>query len=110
MFILLGPNTALGHNSVILMIEAQARYIRRCLERLRDRPLKSLEVRPDVQQRYNEWIQERLKTTVWMSGCESWYLSDSGRNTTIWPGYVFQYQWKVRRPDFSSFLEESWEL
>ena len=107
MFILLGPNTALGHNSVILMIEAQAKYIRQCLQRMRSRRLKSLEIRGDVQNQFNDWIRKRLARTVWLTGCQSWYLDESGHNSTIWPGYVYQYQWRTRRPKFHHYIEES---
>jgi cation diffusion facilitator CzcD-associated flavoprotein CzcO len=106
-FILLGPNTALGHNSVLLMIEAQAKYIRQCIVRMRDKGLKSIEVDSKAQGQFNDWVQKRIASTVWMTGCQSWYLDESGRNSTIWPGYVFQYQWRTRRPNFNHFKEEA---
>ncbi|MDF1664534.1 MAG: NAD(P)/FAD-dependent oxidoreductase, partial [Planctomycetota bacterium] len=106
MFMLLGPNTALGHNSVILMIEAQAKYIRQCLERMRRRRLKSLEVKSEAQLHFNDWVTKRLAKTIWLSGCQSWYLDENGHNSTIWPGYVYQYQWQTKRPKFHHYIEE----
>lgn len=106
MFMLLGPNTALGHNSVVLMIEAQARYVRQCLERMRRRRLKSIEVKPQAQEQFNQWVRARLSKTIWLSGCQSWYLDENGHNSTIWPGYVYQYQWRTRRPKYHHYIEE----
>lgn len=106
LFMLLGPNTALGHNSVVLMIEAQARYARLCIERLAQDKRRSIEVLPEVQRSFNARIQDRMAGTVWASGCQSWYINPSGRNDTIWPGYVWQYQWRTRHPDFRAFRFE----
>lgn len=88
LFTIVGPNTGLGHNSMIVMIEGQARYTRRAIERLRERGLRSLEVKPEVQRAYNEWVQSRNAETIWASGCKSWYLDARGKNTTLWPGFA----------------------
>lgn len=96
LFLMMGPNTGLGHNSMVFMIEAQARYAVQAIEALRDRALASLDVRPDVQHRFNEAIQRRLAGTVWNSGCNSWYLKD-GYNAAAWPGFTFEYWLRTRR-------------
>jgi cation diffusion facilitator CzcD-associated flavoprotein CzcO len=105
-FIILGPNTALGHNSVVLMIEAQVGYIKQCIARLRDKNLKSIEVQGSAQNEFNVWLRKRIASTIWLTGCASWYLDENGHNPTIWPGYVFQYQWRTRKPAFQDFNEE----
>jgi cation diffusion facilitator CzcD-associated flavoprotein CzcO len=102
-FFLLGPNTGLGHNSVVFMAESQIRYVSQCL-RLLDRA-DEIEVRADVQQRFNAEIQRKLARGVWTEGgCKSWYLDAKGVNRTIWPGFTWEY-WartkKVRADDFA---------
>ena len=92
-FILLGPNTGLGHNSVVLMIEAQVDYIIKCLKLMRDRKIAAMEVRAESQQHFAENLRDHMARTVWQSGgCRSWYQdAQTGQNTTLWPGSVIQY-------------------
>ncbi|MBN9388246.1 MAG: NAD(P)/FAD-dependent oxidoreductase [Chloroflexi bacterium] len=97
MFFLIGPNTGLGHSSMILMIESQLNYIVGALRTMKKEGLKAIEVRPDVVASYNEWLQDRLKKTVWNSGCKSWYLDKQGHNTTLWPGFTFSFRRLTRR-------------
>jgi cation diffusion facilitator CzcD-associated flavoprotein CzcO len=98
LFLLMGPNTGLGHNSMIFMIEAQARYALQCIQALRTEDLRWLDVRPEVQAGFNEELQERLKRTVWQSGgCRSWYQTANGHNSAIWPGFTFEYWLRTRR-------------
>jgi cation diffusion facilitator CzcD-associated flavoprotein CzcO len=96
LFLLMGPNTGLGHNSMIFMIEAQARYALQAIRALREHRLASVEVRAPVQARFARWVEERLSRSVWASGCQSWYLKD-GHNSTIWPSFTFAYWWRTRR-------------
>ncbi|HEY2546142.1 MAG TPA: NAD(P)/FAD-dependent oxidoreductase, partial [Candidatus Acidoferrum sp.] len=93
LFILLGPNTGLGHNSIILMIEAQVRYVMSCLALMKRRKKHVLEVRPEKQKEFVADIHRRLEGTVWQSGgCHSWYQDQrTGENTTLWPGSVVAY-------------------
>jgi cation diffusion facilitator CzcD-associated flavoprotein CzcO len=104
LYLLMGPNTGLGHNSMIFMIEAQARYALQCIQALRDRGLASMDVRPDVQTSFNADLQEKLSRTVWASGCRSWYQTQGGRNSTIWPGFTWDYWRKTRRVDLSDYV------
>ena len=92
-FILLGPNTGLGHNSVVLMIEAQVRYVMSCLELMRRRGQKVMHLRQESQKRFVEDILQRMGRTVWqIGGCRSWYQDQkTGENTTLWPGSVVDY-------------------
>jgi cation diffusion facilitator CzcD-associated flavoprotein CzcO len=99
LFFMVGPNTGLGHNSMILMIESQIAYALDAIQTIRTQGLKSVDVLVDVQARYNEGIQARMGRTVWASGCRSWYLSRSGRNTTLWPGFTFEFRRKTARFD-----------
>ncbi len=96
-FLLLGPNTGLGHNSVIFMIEAQVDYVMNAIEKLRAGVADAVDVRADVQRAFSEKIQEELKSTSWASGCQSWYLAPDGRNFSIWPGFTMSYWFKTRR-------------
>ncbi len=95
---LVGPNTGLGHNSIIHMIESQVAYLLDYLGLL-DKAGEGayLDVKPDVQRAYNDRIQEQLQGTVWASGCASWYHNEAGRNTTIWPALTVTYRKLTRR-------------
>jgi cation diffusion facilitator CzcD-associated flavoprotein CzcO len=98
-FSIVGPNTGLGHNSIVLMIEAQVRYIMSALRLMKKRNLRALDVKRDVQATFNERLQQKLKGTVWMTGCRSWYLDKNGKNTTLWPGFTFDFLRRTRRID-----------
>jgi cation diffusion facilitator CzcD-associated flavoprotein CzcO len=104
-FILLGPNTGLGHNSVVLMIEAQVHYVMNCLKLMRRRNLAVLEVRREAQQHFADLMRQRLSRTVWQSGgCRSWYQdTHTGENTTIWPGSVIDYVRTTRSVSLSEY-------
>jgi cation diffusion facilitator CzcD-associated flavoprotein CzcO len=106
LFLLLGPNTGLGHNSVVLMIEAQVRYIMSLLRQMRARGWRAIEVRREAEAAWNDKIQGKIAGTVWLTGgCKSWYLDENGRNTTIWPGFVAEYQFKTRRAKIAEWQE-----
>ncbi|HYT21312.1 MAG TPA: NAD(P)/FAD-dependent oxidoreductase [Candidatus Polarisedimenticolia bacterium] len=106
LFILLGPNTGLGHNSVVLMIEAQVRYTMNCLKLMQRRKQRVLEVRPEIQQSFVREIYSRMSGTVWQSGgCHSWYQDQStGEITTLWPGSVVSYLRRMRSVSASDYL------
>lgn len=104
LFLMTGPNTALSHNSMIFMIEAQTRYVLQALKGMRARGVHAVVVRPAVQQRFNAALQQRMEPTVWSTGgCRSWYLNRQGRNTTLWPGFTFAFRWQTRRFDWASY-------
>ncbi len=92
LFLMIGPNTGLGHSSMVLMIESQIKYIFEALRAMKKEQIKAIDVRPEILEHYNEWLQERLKGTVWNSGCKSWYLDKRGQNTTLWPGFTFTFR------------------
>ncbi len=104
LFLMLGPNTATGHTSVLIPIEAQARYVADCIQELDRRGARSLEVRPGPTQAYNDAIQARLADTVWTSpACQSWYKTPSGRVLAIYPGAITRYALGLRRPRFEDY-------
>ena len=104
-FMMLGPNTGLGHNSVILMIEAQVNYAMKCLKLMNRRRHKVMEVRAETQQRFVEDVYRRMKRTVWQSGgCHSWYQDQrTGEITTLWPGSVVSYLRRTRSVSASDY-------
>jgi cation diffusion facilitator CzcD-associated flavoprotein CzcO len=104
LFMLMGPNTGLGHNSVVYMIESQIAYVLDALEAMRERAAATVEVRAEVQSAFNNELQRRLEGTVWMSGCQSWYLDAHGRNTAIWPGFTFGFRRRTRRFEPADYL------
>jgi cation diffusion facilitator CzcD-associated flavoprotein CzcO len=97
-FILLGPNTGLGHNSVVLMSEAQIGYVMDCLRLMRRRGMKVMEVKADTQKSFVEELRSRLVGTVWQAGgCRSWYQDPkTGESPVIWPGSVRAYQRRTK--------------
>lgn len=103
LFILVGPNTGLGHNSLLFMIESQIALVMRLVRKLRAAPASYLEVREEAQRAFNEKVQRRLERTVWQSGCKSWYLDPSGRNSTIWPGLCMEFRVATARFDWGDF-------
>jgi cation diffusion facilitator CzcD-associated flavoprotein CzcO len=104
MFMLIGPNTGLGHTSMVFMIESQIAYVLDCLRVMSQRGLATVSVRPEVQSSYNAEIQTQLVETVWNAGgCRSWYLDEHGRNTTVWPTYTWKFRQRTRRFDLSSY-------
>ena len=107
LFMLVGPNTGLGHTSMLVMIEAQIAYVAECLAAMDDRGARALEVRPEVQAAYNADVQQRMENTVWTSGCASWYLDDRGRNTTLWPGSTVGFRRALRRFEPADYAMEA---
>lgn len=103
-FLIVGPNTGLGHGSMITMIEAQIEYIVGALGHMRERGVASLEVKPEDQRAYNDAIHARLEKTVWATGgCVSWYRTRSGKNTTLWPGFMYEFKKQMRAFDDAAY-------
>jgi cation diffusion facilitator CzcD-associated flavoprotein CzcO len=93
LFLLVGPNTGLGHNSLVFMIESQLEYLMQCLRFSESSGMDVWEVREDIQRAFNDRVQQELQGSVWTSGgCQSWYIDANGRNTTIWPGFTWRYR------------------
>jgi len=100
---LVGPNTGLGHNSIIFMIEAQVRYVLSSMQALREKNADYLAVDPAVQAAFNTRIQDALQGTVWATGCRSWYQQDDGRNCTLWPYSTWRYWMETRAIDTKNY-------
>jgi cation diffusion facilitator CzcD-associated flavoprotein CzcO len=92
LFVLVGPNTGLGHNSIVYMIESQVHYVLEAMRTMRERELAAIDVKREVQARFNDDLQDQLAGSVWSSGCSSWYLDASGKNRTLWPGFTFKFR------------------
>jgi len=100
LFFLLGPNTGLGHNSMIYILESQLYYVFESLREYAAREAASFEVREGAQRAYNSEVEDMLSGTVWVSGgCDSWYLDASGRNTVNWPGSAIAFRRALREFD-----------
>lgn len=106
LFLLYGPNTNLGHNSIILMIESQVNYILSCINLILENQLKYLDVKNDIQSEYNQKLQTQLDKTVWSSNCRSWYKNDAGKIVNNWPGSTIEYWLTCRKANLENF---NWE-
>jgi cation diffusion facilitator CzcD-associated flavoprotein CzcO len=103
LFLLLGPNTGLGHNSMVYMIESQIAYVLDALRTMKREQALAVEVRGEVAAGYNEAIDQELSTTVWNTGCSSWYLDDTGRNATLWPDWTWRFRQRTARFDAANY-------
>lgn len=105
LFMLLGPNTGLGHSSMVYMIESQVEQVMGALAAMREADATAVEVRTEATDEYNREIDERLRGTVWdTGGCSSFYLDDTGRNGTLWPDFTFRFRRRAARFDRSAYL------
>jgi cation diffusion facilitator CzcD-associated flavoprotein CzcO len=104
-FMMYGPNTNLGHNSVVVMMEAQTRYILSCLQNLETKGTRWLDVKPEVQERYNKRLQEMLQKSAWASANRSWYKNEQGKITNNWAGRTTEYRRRTKavNPDDYEF-------
>jgi cation diffusion facilitator CzcD-associated flavoprotein CzcO len=98
LFMLLGPNTGLGHTSVVLMVEAQIAQLVKALRYMATTGRSAIEPTPAAQEAFVAEVDRRMAPTVWATGgCKSWYLDSTGRNSTLWPGFVTGYRLRTRR-------------
>ena len=103
LFFMCGPNSGPGHNSLLVYVEGQLDYAVAGITTILKNNLRYLDVREDVQARYNEVIQQRLTKTTWMSGCNSWYLTADGFNASMYPGFATQYLRQMRDFRFQDY-------
>ncbi|MGR6874038.1 flavin-containing monooxygenase [Pseudomonas sp. HK3] len=92
LFIMYGPNTNLGHNSILYMLESQIRYILKATNTVIKKDINAINMKPGIQSHFNQVIQQKVNNSVWSEGCTSWYKTDSGKNTVNWPGFTFSYR------------------
>jgi cation diffusion facilitator CzcD-associated flavoprotein CzcO len=104
LFFLLGPNTGLGHNSVVFMIESQIRYVAQAIEAVDKAGAQALTPTWAAQNRFNEKLQRDLARTVWNTGgCRSWYLDEHGVNRALWSGFTWEYWTATRKLNRSEY-------
>ena len=104
LFFVVGPNTGLGHSSMVFIIESQVQYIREALRTMRLHDYATVEPTEKAFAEWNADLQRRMGPTVWSSGgCSSWYLDEHGRNTTLWPRSTFAFRGLLRRFDVRSY-------
>jgi cation diffusion facilitator CzcD-associated flavoprotein CzcO len=104
LFFLVGPNTGLGHNSIVFMIESQITYVLSALKAMRRRGAAVLDVRPEAQAAYNAELEEMTRGTVWVSGgCSSYYIDRNGHNSTIWPTFTWPFRQRTREFDEAAY-------
>ena len=104
LFVMTGPNTGLGHNSMVYMIESQARFVMAALAALDAKGAAAFDVKLQAQTAFNAEIQQRLARSVWNTGgCKSWYLSADGSNHVLWPDFTFRFRQRLSRFDWRDF-------
>ena len=104
LFLLLGPNTGLGHSSMVFMIESQIAYVLDALRAMRARGADVVEVRPEAEAQFNAEVQRRMQGTVWNTGCSSWYQDAKGNNPTLWPDWAWRFRQRTARFDANSYV------
>lgn len=105
LFFLMGPNTGPSHTSVLAFTEQQMDYTLQAIAHMAKKKLRFIDVKQSVQDKFNRGIQWRMKYTSWTSGCNSWYLTDSGKNTTLYPGFNWEYKLRLMRFKPSEYEE-----
>ena len=104
LFLLVGPNTGLGHTSIVFMIESQIAYVLGALRAMRRRGARALEVHRDAQAAYNAELDRLTEDTVWVSGgCQSYYLDSHGHNSALWPTYTWPFRRRLREFDAAAY-------
>jgi cation diffusion facilitator CzcD-associated flavoprotein CzcO len=102
-FMMLGPTTGLGHNSITFILECQANYITKMLKHALYNNITRIELKQEVGDAYWKWVQRRVKPMVWYGNCKSWYQNANGEVIAVWPGTCFEYWWKTYSPNFSEY-------
>jgi cation diffusion facilitator CzcD-associated flavoprotein CzcO len=103
-FLMVGPNTGLGNNSIVFMIEAQVRYVLGALKAMEEEGLAAIEVKPEVHRAFQDEVQARMPGSVWTDGgCRSWYLDENGRNSTLWPDFTWRYALRTRNFEIGAY-------
>ena len=108
LFQIVGPNTGLGHSSMVFIIESQIAYVISALQKMGEREIATVEPRPEAQQEWNEDLHKRMQRTVWSTGgCASWYLDAHGRNTVLWPRTTFKFRSLLSEFDTEQYVVTS---
>lgn len=102
-FMLYGPNTNLGHNSIIFMLECQINYILQAIDALKNPKLRYIDVRKAAEDAFNRELQHDMRKTVWAAGCSSWYKNAEGKVTNNWSSFTARYWWQMRQFDLDEY-------
>jgi cation diffusion facilitator CzcD-associated flavoprotein CzcO len=103
LFVMLGPNTGLGHSSMVYVAESQIAYVMDALGTMARRGVEAVEVTERAQARSNTDIDERMAGTIWNTGCSSWYIDANGRNSALWPDWTWRFRQRTARFDAGSY-------
>ena len=105
LFFLVGPNTGLGHTSIVFMIESQIAYVLGALRAMRRQGARTLEVRKDAQSGYKAELDRMTEGTVWVTGgCTSYYIDRNGHNSALWPTYTWPFRRRLREFDTAAYV------
>ncbi|MDP9141871.1 MAG: NAD(P)/FAD-dependent oxidoreductase [Pseudomonadota bacterium] len=106
-FMIVGPNTGLGHSSMVYMIESQVAYVLDAVKQMKANAWGAVDVKPQRQAAFNADLQKKLQRAIWSSGgCKSWYVNEQGRNTTLWPGFTFKFRQALKQFDATDYETE----
>jgi cation diffusion facilitator CzcD-associated flavoprotein CzcO len=106
LFLLVGPNSAGGYNSIVFTTEAHVNYAMEAIHAMDRHGLSSVEVLPEVYDAFARETDRRLESSVWNAGgCASWYLDSNGRNGVWWPGFTWRLWQRTRRFDLREYLQ-----
>ena len=103
LFLLYGPNTNLGHNSIIYMVERQVEYALPAILKLARGGAQTVAVKPEAHAAYNQALQHRLATTAWAAGCGSWYKTEGGVMPNNWAGTTADFARQMQRFDEEAY-------
>jgi cation diffusion facilitator CzcD-associated flavoprotein CzcO len=104
LFMMYGPNTNLGHNSIIYMLEQQSAYIAKQVQRILTEDLRALDVAPEAEARFNKKLQKKLRRTVWAADCPSWYKTEDGLITNNWSGHASAFAGALKKKDDKDWI------
>jgi cation diffusion facilitator CzcD-associated flavoprotein CzcO len=108
LFLLLGPNTGLGHSSMVYMIEAQVEHVLHAIRMMDRSGATTIEVRPEAHAEFNSDVDARMRGTVWdTGGCSSFDLDATGRNATLWPDWTWRFRQRAARFDPDAYTVET---
>ena len=101
-FMMCGPNSPIGNISVIDVSETQATYIIRCLEKILAEEGSALVAKRGASEAFHRDLLEAMKDTVWVTGCNSWYLDEDGV-PILWPWTARRFHKEMREPRFEDY-------
>jgi cation diffusion facilitator CzcD-associated flavoprotein CzcO len=103
LFVMLGPNTGLGHSSMVFMIESQIGHVLAALSAMEARAADTIEVGQEAYEGWNAEIDRRMGATVWATGCPSFYIDAGGRNAVLWPDWTWRFRRRAGRIDPAAY-------